>query len=416
MITLRDVYNVVAATIPLYVVMIIAYISVRWCKLFSPEQCSGINKFVAKFSIPLLSFQVISGSNLYKVNLKLLVADFIQKILAVFLLAVFAKLKPKGSLTWIITGLSVSTLPNTLILGIPLIKAIFGDAAAELLAQLIALQSLVWYNLLLLLFELNATKESNVTSPSEVPACFLFPLPPKSLSLAPTNKKKKKIAISSFDHDHCNLPTIYAKIIMYALLCYTLIFALQVELEVPREQELEEDGEEEAKDRSPRKKTTMLILLTVGRELITNPNTHATLAGIIWSSIHFRWGINLPKIVERSISILSDGGLGMAMFSIGVFMASQASIIACGTKKAILAMALKFVLGPVLMAISSIAVGLRGKFLKLAIVQAALPQGIVPFVFAKEYNIHPTILSTGVIFGMLIAIPITLAYYFLLEI
>ncbi|KAF3669938.1 putative auxin efflux carrier component 5 [Capsicum annuum] len=381
MITLRDVYNVVAATIPLYVVMIIAYISVRWWKLFSPEQCSGINKFVAKFSIPLLSFQVISGSNLYKVNLKLLVADFIQKILAVFLLAVFAKLKPKGSLTWIITGLSVSTLPNTLILGIPLIKAIFGDAAAELLAQLIALQSLVWYNLLLLLFELNATKESYVTSPSEVP----------------------------------------------------------VELEVPREQELEEDGEEEAKDRSPRKKTTMLILLTVGRELITNPNTHATLAGIIWSSIHFRWGVNLPKIVERSISILPDGGLGMAMFSIGVFMASQASIIACGTKKAILAMALKFVLGPVLMAISSIAVGLRGKFLKLAIVQvklhrfllsifmadysmlyfvlqAALPQGIVPFVFAKEYNIHPTILSTGVIFGMLIAIPITLAYYFLLEI
>lgn len=113
-----------------------------------------------------------------------------------------------------------------------------------------------------------------------------------------------------------------------------------------------------------------------------------------------RWGINLPTIVGRSISILSDGGLGMAMFSIGtmdkkysshelleyqreskwlnysyctnltgVFMASQASIIACGTRKAILAMALKFVLGPVLMAISSIAVGLRGKLLKLAIVQ-----------------------------------------------
>jgi hypothetical protein len=27
--------------------------------------------------------------------------------------------------------------------------------------------------------------------------------------------------------------------------------------------------------------------------------------------------------------------------------------------------------------------------------QAALPQGIVPFVFAKEYNVHPEILSTG---------------------
>nr|XP_016498350.1 PREDICTED: putative auxin efflux carrier component 5 isoform X3 [Nicotiana tabacum] len=311
MISLRDVYHVVAATIPLYVVMILAYISVRWWKLFSPEQCSGINKFVAKFSIPLLSFQVISESNLYKVNLKLLLADFIQKILALFLLAVFAKLKPRGNLTWIITGLSVSTLPNTLILGIPLVKAIFGDAAAELLVQIIVLQSLIWYNLLLFLFELNATKESYVPSPSEV----------------------------------------------------------AVELEVPEESELEEDREEEAKAICPRKTKIMLILLTVGRKLIINPNTHATLAGIIWSGIHFRWGINLPTIVGRSISILSDGGLGMAMFSIGVFMASQASIIACGTRKAILAMALKFVLGPVLMAISSIAVGLRGKLLKLAIVQ-----------------------------------------------
>ncbi|GFY96369.1 auxin efflux carrier family protein [Actinidia rufa] len=52
--------------------------------------------------------------------------------------------------------------------------------------------------------------------------------------------------------------------------------------------------------------------------------------------------------------------------------------------------------------------------LHVAIVQAALPQGIVPFVFAKEYNVHPAILSTGVIFGMLIALPITLVYYIVL--
>jgi auxin efflux carrier family len=29
------------------------------------------------------------------------------------------------------------------------------------------------------------------------------------------------------------------------------------------------------------------------------------------------------------------------------------------------------------------------------LLQAALPQGIVPFVFAKEYNVHPEILSTA---------------------
>ncbi|KAA8530318.1 hypothetical protein F0562_005027 [Nyssa sinensis] len=101
-------------------------------------------------------------------------------------------------------------------------------------------------------------------------------------------------------------------------------------------------------------------------------------------------------------------------YLIGLFMASQASIIACGTRKALLAMAMKFTVGPALMAVSSIAIGLKGTLFRVAIVQAALPQGIVPFVFAKEYSVHPDILSTGVIFGLLIAMPIALAYYFLL--
>ncbi|KAK8550094.1 hypothetical protein V6N12_038827 [Hibiscus sabdariffa] len=51
---------------------------------------------------------------------------------------------------------------------------------------------------------------------------------------------------------------------------------------------------------------------------------------------------------------------------------------------------------------------------RLILIMAALPQGIVPFVFAKEYNVHPDILSTAVIFGMLIALPITILYYVLL--
>ncbi|KAK6914381.1 Membrane transport protein [Dillenia turbinata] len=29
--------------------------------------------------------------------------------------------------------------------------------------------------------------------------------------------------------------------------------------------------------------------------------------------------------------------------------------------------------------------------------QAALPERIVPFVFAKEYNVHPDVLSTGLL-------------------
>ncbi|XLR44887.1 hypothetical protein S83_029547, partial [Arachis hypogaea] len=112
------------------------------------------------------------------------------------------------------------------------------------------------------------------------------------------------------------------------------------------------------------------------------------------------WNVVMPTIVAKSISILSDAGLGMTMFSLGLFMALQPKIIACGNTVASFAMAVRFLTGPAVMAVASVV--------------AALPQGIVPFVFAKEYNIHPDILITGVIFGMLIALPITLVYYILL--
>ncbi|XP_062106694.1 auxin efflux carrier component 8 isoform X2 [Humulus lupulus] len=358
MISLVDVYHVVTATVPLYVAMILAYVSVRWWKLFTPEQCSGINKFVAKFSIPLLSFQILSENNPYKMNLKLILSDFLQKLLAFIVLAVVTRFRSKGGLNFIITGLSVSILPNTLILGIPLLQAMYGDEAAKMLAQIVALQSLIWYNLLLFMYEFNAAKSAASVSPS----------------LEATE-----------------------------------------ELENPQEsQQPKEEVEEGRTTSAPLKIKTGVILLTVGKKLMENPNTHATVIGLVWACIKFRWKVDLPAIAGQSIKILADGGLGMAMFSLGLFMASRPSIIACGTRMAIISMGFKFIGGPFLMAAASLAIGLRRTQLRVAIVQAALPQGIVPFVFAKEYNVHPDILSTGVIFGMLVALPIALMYFFLL--
>eukprot|EP00268_Persea_americana_P021082 TRINITY_DN21087_c0_g2_i1.p1 TRINITY_DN21087_c0_g2~~TRINITY_DN21087_c0_g2_i1.p1 ORF type:complete len:302 (-),score=58.57 TRINITY_DN21087_c0_g2_i1:194-1075(-) len=171
---------------------------------------------------------------------------------------------------------------------------------------------------------------------------------------------------------------------------------------------------EKGKTMPPTSVMTRLILIMVWRKLIRNPNTYSSLIGLTWSLVSFKWHVQMPAIIAKSISILSDTGLGMAMFSLGLFMALQPRIIACGNSTAAFAMAVRFLTGPAVMAVASIAVGLRGVLLHVAIVQAALPQGIVPFVFAKEYNIHPDILSTAVIFGMLIALPITLVYYILL--
>ncbi|RDX70528.1 Auxin efflux carrier component 6, partial [Mucuna pruriens] len=144
-----------------------------------------------------------------------------------------------------------------------------------------------------------------------------------------------------------------------------------------------------------------LILVVVGRKLSRNPNTYSSVLGLLWSLISFKWNMEMPSLIKSSVKIISDAGLGMAMFSLGLFMALQPRIIACGTKRAVMGMVIRFLCGPLVMSASSIAIGLRQDRLHTAIVQAALPQGIVPFVFAREYGLHPDILSTGVIFGML---------------
>ncbi|VAI60844.1 unnamed protein product [Triticum turgidum subsp. durum] len=294
MITGTDFYHVMTAVVPLYVAMILAYGSVKWWGIFTPDQCSGINRFVALFAVPLLSFHFISTNNPYTMNLRFIAADTLQKLMMLAMLTAWSHLSRRGSLE----------------------GALDRDTEA-------------------------GDEKAMTADPNNAMSAGQTAMPPTSVM-------------------------------------------------------------------------TRLILIMVWRKLIRNPNTYSSLIGLIWSLVCFRWNFTMPAIVLGSISILSDAGLGMAMFSLGLFMALQPRIIACGNKVATYAMAVRFLAGPAVMTAASFAVGLRGTLLHVAIVQAALPQGIVPFVFAKEYSVHPDILSTAVIFGMLIALPITLVYYILL--
>ncbi|KAG2310758.1 hypothetical protein Bca52824_022315 [Brassica carinata] len=134
--------------VPLYVAMMLAYGSVRWWGIFTPSQCSGINRFVAVFAVPLLSFHFISSNDPYAMNYHFLAADSLQKV-------AFSR---RGSLEWMITLFSLSTLPNTLVMGIPLLRAMYGDFSGNLMVQVVVLQSIIWYTLMLFLFEFRGAK------------------------------------------------------------------------------------------------------------------------------------------------------------------------------------------------------------------------------------------------------------------
>ncbi|KAF8022577.1 hypothetical protein BT93_F0173 [Corymbia citriodora subsp. variegata] len=602
MISAIDFYHVMTAMVPLYVAMILAYGSVKWWKIFTPDQCSGINRFVALFAVPLLSFHFISTNDPYTMNFKFIAADTLQKVIVLVVLFVWAKVSKRGSLEWTITLFSLSTLPNTLVMGIPLLKGMYGDFSGSLMVQIVVLQCIIWYTLMLFMFEFRGARmliseqfpdtagsivsihvDSDIMSldgrqPLETEAevkedgklhvtvrrsnasrSDIFSRRSQGLSSTtprPSNLTNAEIYSlqssrnptprgSSFNHtdfysmmagqrssnfgsadvyglsasrgptprpsnyeeDSGNKPRFHyhgqgggahypapnpgmfspksggggggggannvkkpngqaqkgedggkdlhmfvwsssaspvsdvfgnnnqdqfganeSKDVRLAVSPGKVEnhrenqedylerneFSFGNRENVPHEAEKVEDGKPKAMP--PSSVMTRLILIMVWRKLIRNPNTYSSLIGLTWSLVSFRWNVEMPAIIAKSIAILSDAGLGMAMFSLGLFMALQPRIIACGNSVAAFAMAVRFLTGPAVMAAASIAVGLKGVLLHVAIVQAALPQGIVPFVFAKEYNVHPDILSTAVIFGMLIALPITLVYYIFLGI
>ncbi|KAL7608044.1 hypothetical protein Lser_V15G11697 [Lactuca serriola] len=599
MISGHDFYTIVKAMVPLYVAMFLAYGSVKWWKIFTPDQCSGINRFVAIFAVPLLSFHFISMNDPYTMNFRFLAADTLQKIIMLLVLGLWVKFTKAGNLEWMITIFSLSTLPNTLVIGIPLVSAMYGDFTASLMVQVVVMQCIIWYTLLLVFFEFRGAKmlimerfpesggdivsikvdtdvvsldgqdfletateigddgklhvmvrKSNASRKSigvgslsgaeiysisssaiQTPRCSNFnqsdffsitgfpggrlsnfgpaadlysfqpsmgltprlssyendpaPVSPNMSSsksglyhatrdmgesrifaegantetcLSVTKGQQNKVShnVQKFPRSSSAPTAAYkggqlrthdfrestehsyrrdqhgAKEIRMLVSDETPNDNTKVRGEIGGDKERIKLGldsaaaehnpktvavpdEGSAKQMPAASVMIRLILMMVWRKLIRNPNTYASIMGLIWSLVSFRWHVGMPKIIGNSISLISNAGLGMAMFSLGLFMALQPKIIACGRSKAALAMAVKFLIGPVTMAVAAIIVGLRGNLLHVSIVQATLSEGIVPFVFAKEYNVHPTILSTAVIFGMLITVPITLCYYIILQ-
>ncbi|KAG6419761.1 hypothetical protein SASPL_116273 [Salvia splendens] len=157
MISGDDLYSVMCAMVPLYSAMLVAYASVKWWKMFTPEQCSGVNRFVAVFAVPVLSFHFIAHNNPYQMDAEFILADTLSKAFILALLSAWCLLLG-GRLEWLITLFSVSTLPNTLVMGIPLLKAMYGEFTQTRMVQLVVLQCIIWYTLLLFLFEYRAAK------------------------------------------------------------------------------------------------------------------------------------------------------------------------------------------------------------------------------------------------------------------
>lgn len=166
MIGWEDVYKVVVAMAPLYFALILGYGSVKWWKILKPEQCEAINRLVCFFTLPLFTVEFTAHIDPFQMNYLFIGADAVSKLIILVVLACWAKCSSKGSCSWFITSFSLCTLANTLVVGVPLMKAMYGQMAVDLVVQSSVVQGIFWQTFLLFVLEFQRTCTGTLTAPN----------------------------------------------------------------------------------------------------------------------------------------------------------------------------------------------------------------------------------------------------------
>ncbi|XP_019185859.1 PREDICTED: auxin efflux carrier component 5-like [Ipomoea nil] len=355
-----DIYKVVVAMAPLYVAMILGYGSIRWWHMFKPDHCDAINRFNCFFILPFFTFHFIAQVDPYTMNYLFVASDVVAKAMVVVALVIWANFVKNGGLDWSITTFSLSTLNNTLVVGVPLMQAMYGRLGYDLVLQAAAMQALLWLTMLLFGLEFRRTRLGQISAAADNAR------PEMGTDLE--GNPKEAAAAGETPAAPTNIGPSYTA-----------------------------------------------MMKSVCLRLAKNPNTYACFLGLIWAIITKGWHFTMPSIIDDSIMIMAKGGSGIAMFSTGLFMALQDRIISCGWTLTVYGLVLRFLIGPATSAIGAILLRLHGDVLKIVIVQSALPQAVTTFIFAKEYGLHADVLSTAIIIGTILSLPVMIGYYVILE-
>lgn len=157
-----DIYKVIESMFPLYVALILGYGSVKWWHMFKPDHCNTINQLNCYFIMPLFTFDFTTRINPYKMSFRFLAADTISKAIILIAISIWAKCSTKGNYPWSITSFSLSSFNNTLVVGVPLLGAMYGPLGVNLVIQSSILQFTVWIIILLMMYVFQSVNKSLV--------------------------------------------------------------------------------------------------------------------------------------------------------------------------------------------------------------------------------------------------------------
>uniref|UniRef100_A0A804MPM7 Auxin efflux carrier component n=1 Tax=Zea mays TaxID=4577 RepID=A0A804MPM7_MAIZE len=268
-----DVYKVVAAMAPLYFALGLGYGSVRWWKLFSPDQCDAVNRLVAYFAVPFFAFDFAARIDPFALSYRVLAADALSKLAVALALAAWATAAASASarrggggkgkdraLSWCITGFSLATLNNTLVVGVPLLDAMYGKWARDLIVQISVVQIIVYFPALLLALEA---------------------------------RRAGKLAVVAEEAAG----------------------------------DADESGGGGSGGGTTAAQSLWPLVTAVWKKVARNPNVYAGILGVSWACVTNRWHIETPSIIEGSVLVMSKTGVGLSMFSMGTYGTSSDRVL-----------------------------------------------------------------------------------------
>ncbi|KAM0867261.1 hypothetical protein ACQ4PT_042107 [Festuca glaucescens] len=281
MITGSAVYHVVEAMAPLYTAAFLGYASVRWLRAFSEEQCAGINHFVATYALPAL----ISTNDMvstYAMDGRLVAADTLQKAATLLGLLAWAAWSssrrreggaPASSpLQWVVTTFSVAQLPSTIIMGVPLLRGMYGPVSKDLLKQIVVMQFCVWYNVVIFMYEYMAARRASSTATDGGTNMITLALasPEKGDSVAAERAHQVIVDVKIME-------VVAAEEGKTAGQTTTVSASGGVK-----------DAEPEEASLPAAPPSIRHISLMAGKKVLNIPNTYASFLGLIWALIAFR--------------------------------------------------------------------------------------------------------------------------------
>jgi malonate transporter and related proteins len=137
--------SVVSIVVPVFALIAIGYAAARW-RLMSEAAQKGLAEFSATFAIPALLFRTIAGAEALPVSPLDIWAAFFGALAITWALAAIATrvLLRRPAIDAASIAMT-ATYGNTVMLGIPLCLAVFGDAAAAPIAVILSIHTaLLW--------------------------------------------------------------------------------------------------------------------------------------------------------------------------------------------------------------------------------------------------------------------------------